>query len=99
VGLETRHITLRDGARSQVTVIARLVSDDGEAGQESACLVLRFECAVSCRRPARVVTVRARSLHAVDEYALRRLAEGGSMPAAPTARAAMGPRQRVVTRR
>lgn len=97
MGLETRHITLRDGARSQVTVIARLVSDDVEAGQESACLVLRFDCAVSCRRPARVVTVRARSLHAVDERALRRLAEDGA--AGPTVRAAMGPRQRVVTRR
>ncbi len=99
MGMETRHITLRDGARSQVTVIARLVSDDGDAGQECACLVLRFDCAVSRRRPARVVTVRARSLHAVDEHALRGLAEGGSGPAGPTDRAAMGPRQRVVTRR
>lgn len=97
MGLETRRITLRDGARSQVTVIARLVSDDGEAGQESACLVLRFDCAVSRRRAQRVVTVRARSLHAVDEHALRRLAEG-TVPAAPTARAATGPRQRVLTR-
>ncbi|MGH7650191.1 MAG: hypothetical protein ACREND_18965 [Gemmatimonadaceae bacterium] len=98
MGSETRHITLRDGARSQVTVIARLVSDDTEAGQESACLVLRIDCAVSRRRPARVVTVRARSLHAVDEHALRRLAECGGA-AGPTARAAMSPRQRVVTRR
>lgn len=99
MGSETRHITLRDGARSQVTVIARLVSDDVEAGQESACLVLRIDCAVSRRRAARVVTVRARSLHAVDEHALRRLAENGGGAAGPTARAAMSPRQRVVTRR
>ncbi len=83
---ESRVITLRDGVRSLVTVVARLVSEDVPAGQDSARLVVRFECLAPPRRSVRVATVRARSLHAVDDESLRLLAE---VPATRVRRAAL----------
>ena len=71
---ESRIITLRDGARSLVTVVARLVSEDPTAGQEDARLIVRFELLDAGHRSVRVATLRARSLHAVDDERLRRSA-------------------------
>ncbi len=76
---EARVITLRGGARWLVTVVARLVSEDLESGTESARLVVRFECLSQPHRPVRVATVRARTLHSVDDETLCALA---SSPAA-----------------
>ena len=71
---EARVVTLRGGARWLVTVVARLVSEDLEAGTESARLVLRFECLSQPHRAVRVATVRARTLHSVDDETLGSLA-------------------------
>ena len=71
---EARVITLRGGARWLVTVVARLVSEDLESGTQSARLVLRFECLSQPHRPVRVATMRARTLHSVDDETLRALA-------------------------
>jgi len=85
---EARIVTLRDGSRWLVTVVARLVSEDTDARLPAARLVLRFACLGQPRRPVRVATVSARSLHAVDDETLRSLATvpaARSRPAAITA--------------
>lgn len=70
---ESRVVTLRDGARWLVTVVARLVSEDAAPDAASPRLVVRLEPHRRSPRAARVATVRARSLHAVDDEELRRL--------------------------
>lgn len=70
---ESRVVTLRDGARWLVTVVARLVSEDAAADAAPPRLVLRLEPHQRSPRATRVATVRARSLHAVDDEELRRL--------------------------
>ena len=68
---DARVISLHDGSRWLVTVVARLVSEDIVTGTETARLVIRFECLSHPHRSARVATLRARSLHAVDDETLR----------------------------
>jgi hypothetical protein len=69
-----RVVTLDDGTRWLATVVARLVSEDMIIGYGSARLLVRLESLTFPERPARVVTVRARALHSVDDEALRALA-------------------------
>lgn len=70
---ESRIVTLRDGARWLITVVARLVSEDAAPGAAPPRLVVRLAPLERASRRARVATVRARSLHAVDDEALRAL--------------------------
>lgn len=70
---ESRVVTLRDGARWLVTVVARLVSEDAAPDAAPPRLVLRLEPHQRSPRAARVATLRARSLHAVDDDELRRI--------------------------
>lgn len=69
-----RVITLDDGTRWLATVVARLVSEDMIMGYGSARLLVRLQSLTFPERPARVVTVRARELHSVDDEVLRALA-------------------------
>jgi hypothetical protein len=69
-----RVVTLDDGTRWLVTVVARLVSEDMVIGQGSARLLVRLESLTAPGLPARVATVRARALHSVDDEVLRALA-------------------------
>ena len=69
-----RVVTLDDGTRWLVTVVARLVSEDMVFGYGSARLLVRLESLTFPERPVRVATVRARALHSVDDEALRALA-------------------------
>src|SRR5947209_12302735 len=69
-----RVVTLDDGTRWLVTVVARLVSEDMIIGSGSARLLVRLESLTFPDRPARVATVRARELHSVDDEVLRALA-------------------------
>lgn len=73
---ESRVVMLADGTRVLVTVVARLRLEDAAASPEGARLVVRLEWLTpACtRRQARIVTVRAASLLAVDDDALRQLA-------------------------
>lgn len=69
-----RVVTLDDGTRWQATVVARLVSEDTLTGYGSARLLVRLDSLTFPDRPSRVVTVRARALHSVDDEVLRALA-------------------------
>jgi hypothetical protein len=69
-----RVVTLDDGTRWLVTVVARLVSEDMVFGYGSARLLVRLESLTFPERPVRVATVRARALHSVDDEVLRALA-------------------------
>ncbi|HSU95418.1 MAG TPA: hypothetical protein VLI43_17045 [Gemmatimonadaceae bacterium] len=69
-----RVVTLDDGTRWLVTVVARLVSEDMVIGEGSARLLVRLESLTAPGLPVRVATVRARALHSVDDEALRALA-------------------------
>ncbi|MDQ2932738.1 MAG: hypothetical protein M3Y05_18200 [Gemmatimonadota bacterium] len=71
---EARVVTLDDGTRWQATVVARLVSEDTLTGYGSARLLVRLDSLTFPDRPARVATVRARSLHSVDDEVLCALA-------------------------
>jgi len=68
-----RVVTLDDGTRWLVTVVARLVSEDMIVGFGSARLLVRLESLTFPEHPARVATVRARALHSVDDEVLRAL--------------------------
>lgn len=67
---DARILSLRDGARWLVTVVARVVSEDAAAQVVSARLVVRFEPLGAPPRATRVAILRARSLHAVDDDTL-----------------------------
>ncbi|MEO8879171.1 MAG: hypothetical protein ABI446_02125 [Gemmatimonadaceae bacterium] len=69
-----RVVTLDDGTRWQATVVARLVSEDMLTGYGSARLLVRLDSLTFPDRPSRVATVRARSLHSVDDEVLCALA-------------------------
>jgi hypothetical protein len=69
-----RVVTLDDGTRWLVTVVARLVSEDMVIGQGSARLLVRLQSLTAPELPVRVATVRARELHSVDDEVLRVLA-------------------------
>ena len=69
-----RVVTLDDGTRWQATVVARLVSEDTLTGYGSARLLVRLDSLTFPDRPAWVATVRARSLHSVDDEMLCALA-------------------------
>ncbi|MBA2684476.1 MAG: hypothetical protein H0U66_08320 [Gemmatimonadaceae bacterium] len=69
-----RVVTLDDGTRWQITVVARLVSEDMLTGTGSARLLVRLASLTYPDRPARVATVRARELHSVEDEVLRALA-------------------------
>lgn len=69
-----RVVTLDDGTRWLVTVVARLVSEDTLTGCGSARLIVRIDSVEQSGYPSRVASVRARALHSVDEKALRALA-------------------------
>lgn len=69
-----RVVTLDDGTRWLVTVVARLVSEDTVTGCGSARLIVRVDSLTISDRPSRVASVRARALHSVDDEALRALA-------------------------
>ncbi|MEO6210436.1 MAG: hypothetical protein ABIQ10_09965 [Gemmatimonadaceae bacterium] len=71
---EARVVTLDDGTRWQATVVARLVSEDTLTGYGSARLLVRLDSLTFPDRPAWVATVRARSLHSVDDEMLCALA-------------------------
>jgi len=68
-----RVVTLDDGTRWLVTVVARLVSEDMIVGFGSARLLVRLESLTFPERPAQVATLRARELHSVDDEVLRAL--------------------------
>jgi hypothetical protein len=70
---EARVITLNGTGRWLITVVARLVSEDVATGAEIARLVLRLECLTQSHQPVGVATVRARTLHSVDNETLRAL--------------------------
>jgi hypothetical protein len=70
-----RVVTLDDGTRWLVTVVARLVSEDTLTGCGSARLIVRIDSVAQSGYPARVASVRARALHSVDEETLRALTE------------------------
>jgi hypothetical protein len=70
---EARVVTLDDGTRWQVTVVARLVSEDTVTGYGSARLLVRLDSMTFPDRPQRVATVRARELHSVEDEVLRAL--------------------------
>lgn len=69
-----RVVTLDDGTRWLVTVVARLVSEDTRTGCGSARLIVRIDSLAHSAYQSRVASVRARALHSVDEEALRALA-------------------------
>jgi len=69
-----RVVTLDDGTRWLVTVVARLVSEDTLTGRGSARLIVRIDSVAQSGYPSRVASVRARALHSADEEALRALA-------------------------
>ena len=69
-----RVVTLDDGTRWLVTVVARLVSEDSLTGCGSARLIVRIDSMTRPDRPSRVASVRARALHSVEEDTLRALA-------------------------
>ena len=69
-----RVVTLDDGTRWLVTVVARLVSEDRITGCGSARLLVRVDSLTLPGCPSRVASVRARALHSVDDEALRALA-------------------------
>jgi hypothetical protein len=69
-----RVVTLDDGTRWLVTVVARLVSEDRLTGCGSARLLVRIDSLTQSDRPSRVASVRARALHSVEDEALRALA-------------------------
>jgi hypothetical protein len=69
-----RVVTLDDGTRWLVTVVARLVSEGALTGCGSARLTVRIDSMTLSGRPSRVASVRARALHSVDDDALRALA-------------------------
>jgi hypothetical protein len=68
-----RVVTLDDGTRWLVTVVARLVSEGALTGCGSARLIVRIDSMTLPGRPSRVASVRARTLHSVDDDALRAL--------------------------
>lgn len=74
-----RVVTLDDGTRWLVTVVARLVSEDMVMGYGSARLIVRLESLTFPEYPARVATVRARELHSVDDEVLRALAAASAV--------------------
>lgn len=88
---ETRIISLSGGVDWLVTVVARLVSEDGGRGAERARLVVRIECLTHPYRTVRVATVHARTLRTVDERRLRMLVR---VPAARSRHPALGRRPR-----
>jgi hypothetical protein len=69
-----RVITLDDGTRWLVTVVARMVSEDAITGCGSARLLVRIDSLTVSGRPSRVASVRARALHSVDDEVLRAVA-------------------------
>lgn len=69
-----RVVTLDDGTRWLVTVVARLVSEDTVTGCGSARLIVRIDSLTRSDLPSRVASVRARALHSVEDEALRVLA-------------------------
>jgi hypothetical protein len=69
-----RVVTLDDGTRWLVTVVARLVSEDSLTGSGSARLIVRIDSMTRPDRPSRVASLRARALHSVDDDTLRALA-------------------------
>ena len=78
-----RVVTLDDGTRWLVTVVARLVSEDALTGYGSARLIVRIDSMTLPGRPSRVASMRARALHSVDDDSLRALASDrrGAWPA------------------
>ena len=68
-GAPARVVSMR-GTRWLVTVVARLLSEDVATGVEAGRLVLRLECMTHPGRPARIATIRARSLDELDDDAL-----------------------------
>jgi len=64
---ESRTVQLAGGMRWRATVVARMISEEGAAGQESARLVLRLECLSARRRPIRAAIAGARSLADVSD--------------------------------
>lgn len=69
-----RVVTLDDGSRWLITVVARLVSEDTFTGGGSARLLVRIDSMTMPDRPSRVASLRARALHSVDDEALRAIA-------------------------
>lgn len=69
-----RVVTLDDGTRWLVTVVARLVSEDTLTGCGSARLLVRIDSLTRSGRPSRVASLRARALHSVEDDTLRALA-------------------------